>query len=666
MKKKSTSQTAFFNRRVLIGLVVVLTGVFLVLVGFGAFSNLFAQAPSPSGQSGKQKPLARGQSRGPGLSGRVDNLMLPSGDNQLRAAVIGPTGKLAYFAYTAADSIPANRVVTWNDNEWLTTEWGSRASRPIQGLTEDTNQNGFLLSLVDWTNLGGNAQRNGMSSAVGPITDELAWSNTDDFSIIAWHPLTLGERVFAIRESGFPGANANDKLVAYDLATGEELWNTVVPYGGNPSEEWIAYAAGTHDGKVYAARGGSGRTTPIYAFDAETGNLVWSSLFETVAGPNDGVVFASDGDLIVGDFNWIARIESTDGSTVWQTQRPCPVSESCGAALGNGAAYIVEQTVGGPAVVRFDLATGERQYASDGLGGLTAQNPPFVGPDGTVYFARSQNNPAVDFLYAFDDTGSALVERWRVPVRWTTFHEHGVGSDGSVYTFLPGDEGRTAKISARAQRLTLPAQCTSLMDGPAAPIPTDACGPSAPTSRRSCSRSCLIVRTRAAHRSRPTARLSSPTARASSPTAQNQPPRLQRRRQQLQLQRLLQQLHPLLRRRLRLLPVQHHLLHQGLRRHQGLAQLHRRARDGATSLHGAGRLKPAEKILSIANLVCRSAGMRIDHHFAGTARNADKRGYNLVQELLAGKTRVAASGHSVKGSGGSPEPPWRLRSIAPT
>jgi hypothetical protein len=29
--------------------------------------------------------------------------------------------------------------------------------------------------------------------------------------------------------------------------------------------------------------------------------------------------------------------------------------------------------------------------------------------------------------------------------------------------------------------------------------------------------------------------------------------------------------------------------------------------------------------------------MRIDHYFAGTHRNADKRGYQLVQDLLAGK-----------------------------
>ncbi|PYJ19490.1 MAG: hypothetical protein DME99_12390, partial [Verrucomicrobia bacterium] len=43
MKKKSTSQSGFFNLRVLIGLFVFLAGVFVALVGFGAFSNVFAQ-----------------------------------------------------------------------------------------------------------------------------------------------------------------------------------------------------------------------------------------------------------------------------------------------------------------------------------------------------------------------------------------------------------------------------------------------------------------------------------------------------------------------------------------------------------------------------------------------------------------------------------------------
>src|SRR5437870_794754 len=44
MKKKSASQSAFFNLRVLIGLFIVLAGVFLALAGFGGFS---AFAPTP-------------------------------------------------------------------------------------------------------------------------------------------------------------------------------------------------------------------------------------------------------------------------------------------------------------------------------------------------------------------------------------------------------------------------------------------------------------------------------------------------------------------------------------------------------------------------------------------------------------------------------------------
>src|SRR6267378_3076979 len=42
MKKKSTSKSAFFNLRVLIGLFVVLAGVFLALAGLGTFSALTA------------------------------------------------------------------------------------------------------------------------------------------------------------------------------------------------------------------------------------------------------------------------------------------------------------------------------------------------------------------------------------------------------------------------------------------------------------------------------------------------------------------------------------------------------------------------------------------------------------------------------------------------
>jgi hypothetical protein len=45
----------------------------------------------------------------------------------------------------------------------------------------------------------------------------------------------------------------------------------------------------------------------------------------------------------------------------------------------------------------------------------------------------------------------------------------------------------------------------------------------------------------------------------------------------------------------------------------------------------------ADEILSVADYFCRSARLRIEHQFAGTNHNADKRGYQLTQELMAGK-----------------------------
>src|SRR5438270_9939994 len=45
----------------------------------------------------------------------------------------------------------------------------------------------------------------------------------------------------------------------------------------------------------------------------------------------------------------------------------------------------------------------------------------------------------------------------------------------------------------------------------------------------------------------------------------------------------------------------------------------------------------ADEVLSVANYFCRSAKTRIDNFFAGARQNVDKRGYQLTQELLAGK-----------------------------
>ncbi len=64
----------------------------------------------------------------------------------------------------------------------------------------------------------------------------------------------------------------------------------------------------------------------------------------------------------------------------------------------------------------------------------------------------------------------------------------------------------------------------------------------------------------------------------------------------------------------------------------------------AFAQHKIEQGEPANEIISVAGYFCRSAKMRIDHHFAGTAENADLLGYTLTQELMAGKHQELRSG----------------------
>ncbi len=296
---------------------------------------------------------------------------------------------------------------------------------------------------TDWNNFGGNPQRNGLSSVTGPNAPTLLWENNDDFAIISSHPVIVGDQVFAVRMCDFITNGAEDDLVAYDLETGKELWRVLLPFAGNTSQEWSAHVLGAHHGRVFATRGGNGNSVeaPIYAYDAADGSMIWMSVHETGAGPEDGAVFTANGDLVVADLNDITRVNATDGTTVWSVPRHCPSSGGCAAVINSNGVFICEPVAGGNVVSKYDLESGVFLYSSAILPGLTSQNAPFVSADGnSIFFARSQNNVAYDFLYAFEDTGSELETRWRRAVRWTVFHIHGIGPDGSIYTFLPGDE----------------------------------------------------------------------------------------------------------------------------------------------------------------------------------------------------------------------------------
>jgi hypothetical protein len=292
----------------------------------------------------------------------------------------------------------------------------------------------------DWTNAGGNAGRNGETAEVGPDAASLLWSGGRP-SVIAWQPVTEGNRVFLVRQTGFPpgGEPNGSPVVAMDLDTGAELWAVNVPYN---SGDWTTWVAGVDQGKVYASRSGNGASVSakLYCLDAATGGTLWTSHDLIDAGAYDGVVFAPNGDPIIGSFTSIKRIRASDGTTAWNAARVGSVSGNCGGALHGSAVYVADAVPGGHRIKRFDLATGAFQYQGPVMSGFTLQNSPLVGPDGTIYLSRTQNNASTDFFYALRDDGTSIMTLWSVAAGWSTSSEFAVGPDGSVYMWAPGME----------------------------------------------------------------------------------------------------------------------------------------------------------------------------------------------------------------------------------
>ena len=293
-----------------------------------------------------------------------------------------------------------------------------------------------------WNNIGGNAQRNGLSAQVGPDSqNDVLWSGGPS-SLISWPPFVEDGRVVIVRQTGFPpsGEPNGSRIHVLNLETGGSQGTINVPFA---SGDWTTWVLGVRNGRIYASRGGNGASSsaPVYAYDLVTRQQLWVTTFEIDAGFYDGVVFTSDGDLIVGSFRTVWRIDGATGALEWSFPRVCSVSGNCGGVLSvsGDAVYVVDTVAGGQTVKKFSLATGAFQYQGPVMSGFLMQNTPLVSPDGTILVPRVQNNTNVDFLFAFRDTGSAIQTKWQAPSAYYTGASLGVGSDSSVYAFGPGN-----------------------------------------------------------------------------------------------------------------------------------------------------------------------------------------------------------------------------------
>lgn len=288
--------------------------------------------------------------------------------------------------------------------------------------------------------VGGNEGRDGRAGVVGPSAPTLAWQGSLS-GIVAQQGVSDGSLVVVNRIASF-AIPTGTWIVAHDVQTGAIQWQVQLP--ASFPDSWRSRVTGIDGGRVYATRSGNTNAEYLYALGAANGATVWKSQDLIIESTTESLTYASNGDPIttgrVNGQTVLLRIDAPTGATVWSTPRTCPTTGGCDAAVFGNRVYAFEAggAGGGPRITVFDGTNGQRLYSSPPITqGFIQQVGPFVGPDGTVYAPRTQNNPTTDFLVAFTDTGSALVQKWQVPIGYVPFASHAVGPDGSVYTVDP-------------------------------------------------------------------------------------------------------------------------------------------------------------------------------------------------------------------------------------
>lgn len=311
--------------------------------------------------------------------------------------------------------------------------------------------------------VGGVPSRHSLSTQNGPGAADPLWQHTQN-TTVAQQAVIDGDLVVVNRLFNLGDTLHGTRIEGYDLDTGAKLWSVELPVSF--PDAWRSRVTGIRDGHVYATRSGNTNAEFLYALSPLDGSIVWTSDDLITETTTESVCFAPDGDVITtgsGFSHRLVRIDRDTGDTVWVTPGTCPTSGGCDPVVFGDRVYMWEATAtAGPKITAVDLATGVVQYSAPGIvGGLIQQVAPFVGPDGTVYAPRTQNNPITDFLVAYTDTGAALVEQWRVPLGFVPFASFGVGPDGSVYSYSPARE---------IQRLD---PATGALRDASAPVPGD-------------------------------------------------------------------------------------------------------------------------------------------------------------------------------------------------
>src|SRR5437870_2152172 len=402
MKKKSTSQSAFFNLRVLLASVFCLTGVFLALLGFGTFSAQAQQNHTRTNQS--IDPLV------PAMfdCSKIHELGIDKQENMRAGAIMIYCGEAQGGAASPTRSFSQLVQTLLTPLAYGTTDvdlvTGSEISPNV------TQSETFTASNPDNPNQIVVAYNDSRGRNASPINISGASVSTDGGNTFLRLTAATGQSPFANTEG--------DPVILYNRPTG--TWYTV----------WLDVGCGGQ------GLGGYHSTTPwdpnswthycVHTNNNDDRESGWAD--NNPSSPFYGHMYISWNDFNVGGGALFVRY-STDNGATWTNARQ----------LTSGTPFIRDVQITG------DLATGNVYVAgmNEGGGGLTTRSnlifrstdggntwtntyagPTFNGPgrSSSGYFATMYDNPAywrhmgwgepaalngvVHYVYAARNTGN--------------------------------------------------------------------------------------------------------------------------------------------------------------------------------------------------------------------------------------------------------------------
>ena len=432
MKKKSATQSAFFNLRVLIGLFIVLAGVFLALAGFGTFSGITAS----SAQAQQTHKIINVPGLPPGFDcsrihalgiDKMENLragliMIACGESQgggdaeeggqakkdSASAFRGlsqPLQKLvAPLAYGAADVdvvLPDGTYPSVTQSETYTS-------------ANPDNPNQIVINYND-------------SRTAPGCYSGLSYSSDGGATFHASQPLCTGH-----------GTNFGDPIVLYNRS----------------NSTWFAMDLATGcGGQGIGVWSSTNQTTWTPATCAHNGSFddresAWVD--NNSASPFFGRMYVSWNDFSTscGAGGCLYSVHSSDGGVTWST--PVRVQTNSlfmrdvqitGDLAGGGAAYIASMDEGGGGFPHMDTNYLFKSTDGGSTWANTYVGTPFAGPGvcSSGYFAGIFSTNGCYWRY----------EGWGEPAAINNFvhliyTQHGTGSDpGDVYYIRSTDGGVT-------------------------------------------------------------------------------------------------------------------------------------------------------------------------------------------------------------------------------